>query len=118
VRVAGRPPTGKAAGGRERFTLNAPFHRTAPWLRSGPLELTKPTYTIGRSPDADLFIEDPTVSTSHARLEAHPEGYELTDLGSTNGTTVNGRRISAPTVLKGGEQIGIGNVVLRIDRSD
>jgi hypothetical protein len=68
-------------------------------------------YTIGREPDCDLLIGDLTVSRRHARLERAAEGWLLTDLGSTNGTRLNGWRIREPVRLRAGDRVAFGSAV-------
>lgn len=75
--------------------------------------LDGPVATIGRRADQDIVLSDPSVSRSHARVERGPSGVAIVDLGSTNGTVVNGLRLrGARAVLRGGERIEIGTVVL------
>ena len=57
--------------------------------------------TIGRSPENDLVVDDPSTSSKHANLENSTNGLLLTDLNSTNGTFLNGKRISSSTVAEG-----------------
>ena len=73
--------------------------------------LTNPVITLGRASDNDLPLNYPTVSSHHARLEQRGGVYQLIDLGSTNGTTINGRRLPAqqPQPLAGGDVIRIGD---------
>ncbi len=71
--------------------------------------------TIGRDPDAGVVLGDPSVSGRHARIERVQGGWQLTDLGSTNGTSANGRPVGpAGVLLRGGERITLGAVVLRL----
>ena len=63
--------------------------------------------TAGRSPEADLFLDDVTVSRRHAVFERTGDGYVARDLGSLNGTYVNKERITEVTLVTGDEvQIG------------
>ncbi len=64
--------------------------------------------TLGRSPQSDICITDDALSRNHAVVECGPEGCVLTDTGSTNGTFVNGVRISEPVALKNGDVIVCG----------
>jgi serine phosphatase RsbU (regulator of sigma subunit) len=64
--------------------------------------------TIGRTAPSDLLLEGGTVSRRHCRLERQGDHIILADLGSTNGTFVNGERTSAPVVLEDGARITIG----------
>jgi class 3 adenylate cyclase len=64
--------------------------------------------TLGRGDDAGLLIDDPEISRAHALLNPTADGLELQDLGSLNGTWVNGERISAVTRLARGDVIKIG----------
>ncbi len=54
--------------------------------------LDKPTVAIGSHPSNDVVIDDTTVSRRHATITRKPDGFELADLGSTNGTFINGRQ--------------------------
>jgi len=73
---------------------------------------------LGRSKDADLRIFDETVSRRHARILAGEDRVTLEDLGSSNGTRLNGERIEQPAVLFDGDVIGIGALRLRYLSSD
>ncbi|GAB3621171.1 FHA domain-containing protein [Glutamicibacter sp. PS] len=61
----------------------------------------------GRHPDADIFLDDVTVSRRHARFERQGTTYTLRDIGSLNGTYINGDRIDSVT-LSNGMQVQIG----------
>jgi pSer/pThr/pTyr-binding forkhead associated (FHA) protein len=66
---------------------------------------------IGRSPDAEVFLDDVTVSRNHALLVRRREGLFIDDLGSLNGTYVNRRRIESHR-LEDGDEIQIGKYKL------
>ncbi|MDE3102726.1 MAG: FHA domain-containing protein [Chloroflexota bacterium] len=83
---------------------------------SGTYELSAREYTIGRSTRSDIVLEDPSVSGHHALLVPHGEAFAINDLASTNGTTVNGRPVTATQVLHGEETIGVGDALLRYER--
>lgn len=72
---------------------------------------------IGRSPGSDIVIADDFISSRHARVIPSGDEILLEDLGSTNGTIVNGRRVFAPVSLKPGDNIDLGTVRLKVDRS-
>ncbi len=65
--------------------------------------------TIGRAEDNDLRLTDPKVSRHHARIERKGADYVLTDLGSANGTYVEGQRLTEPHTLEQGERFTIGD---------
>jgi adenylate cyclase len=75
-----------------------------------PLPLVGRGYwTVGRSKDNDLVIPDRCMSRNHAILQATAAGeYNLIDLGSRNGTFVNGRRVIIPVLLKNGDRLAFG----------
>jgi LysM repeat protein len=73
-----------------------------------PFPLDKDAITIGRSPDNDIFVDDAEVSRHHARLTRQGNNWVLEDLGSRNGTFVNGQRISGPVMLTPGAQVDFG----------
>lgn len=71
--------------------------------------------SIGRSPGSDLVIADDFVSARHALVTPGPSGLRLEDLGSTNGTVLNGRPISRPVQLREGDVITLGDVRLKVE---
>jgi ABC-type multidrug transport system ATPase subunit/pSer/pThr/pTyr-binding forkhead associated (FHA) protein len=68
---------------------------------------------IGRDPQNDLVLSDLLVSRRHAEFHAGPAGAQIVDLGSNNGTYVNGRRIQGRAALAEGDVVGIGRHQLR-----
>ena len=72
---------------------------------------------LGRSHQADIQLSDHAVSRQHCRLEREGEDYVLTDLGSLNGTNVNGKRISR-ILLKDGDRIQVGATTLKFAHYD
>ena len=66
---------------------------------------------VGRSLEADLHLLDDKVSREHCALEPSPGGFAVKDLGSRNGTFLNGVRVEGSAPLKAGDQIGIGETV-------
>ena len=69
--------------------------------------------TVGRSKQSDVVIDDPRASRNHAEIfRAREDRYLVTDLGSINGTWVNGKRLSAPSSLRDGDVIVIADVAL------
>src|SRR5436190_18621551 len=64
--------------------------------------------TLGRGDDAGLVVDDPEMSRAHAVVDVTATGLEIQDLGSLNGTWVNGERISGPTLLGPGDVVRVG----------
>jgi hypothetical protein len=62
---------------------------------------------VGRSREADIVLADPNISRRHAELRRDDDGWQVVDLGSTNGIKVNGRRVDSQT-LRPGDQVTIG----------
>ena len=73
--------------------------------------LDRPTTTIGRHPESDIFLHDVTVSRRHATIEATGGELVLTDHGSLNGTYVNGER-TEQRVLQRGDEVQVGRFKL------
>ena len=71
---------------------------------------------VGRSADCDLVLADPTVSKRHIELRRRGTDVIVTDLGSTNGTTINGALVRE-AILADGDQVHVGAVILRYEAS-
>ncbi|MFJ5995351.1 FHA domain-containing protein [Streptomyces sp. NPDC092370] len=69
---------------------------------------------IGRDPASGLRLNHETVSRVHAELRHQGGLWVLRDLGSTNGTTVNGRRVVGAAVVREGDQVGFGRITFRL----
>ena len=102
-------------GGRD---LAAPRLRveTAAGLRSGAAYDLSDGALLGRSEQADIQLEDGFASSSHARLVPHGDVIVLEDLGSTNGTYLNGEPLSGPQPLHVGDKIRIGDSEFTFER--
>jgi predicted component of type VI protein secretion system len=88
-------------------------------MRSGPtpgaaFTLEGDQLTIGRDSANEIVINDAEVSRRHARLTFQGGKYVLEDLGSTNGTFVNGQRLAGPRVLKAGEVVSFGEKIVLV----
>lgn len=83
----------------------------------GRIELEPGITTVGRLPDSGISIADTNVSRTHAELKANQFGYFVTDLGSTNGTMVNGIRIVGEHRLKDGDIVSFGSTHVRFEES-
>ncbi len=107
------PTAPRSASGPKAFRLV---------VEAGPLvglafRLAGPAVLVGRDPDADVALSEPTVSWRHARLSAHGAAWTIADLGSTNGTQVNGQRIEPErqTPIDPGAEIRFGEITLRFE---
>lgn len=85
-------------------------------VRRGPtpnqvFDLTRDVITLGRDISNDLVVNDAEVSRTHLRLTRGIDGYTIADLGSTNGTFINGQRLLGSRPLNNGDQIGLGETV-------
>ena len=85
-------------------------------FQSGPergrrVEITGRNYLLGRDIDSDLVVNDIEVSRRHARLIAQSDGYVIEDMGSTNGTYVDGQRLTSVLSLSPGASIRLGESI-------
>jgi hypothetical protein len=71
--------------------------------------------TLGRSRECDVVVHDANVSRRHAELRLAAGGWVITDLGSTNGTRVNGRQIRGSETLRAGDEIELGGSVMTFE---
>ncbi len=69
--------------------------------------------TLGRSPTADVRIDDPYASSAHARIFPRGQFMYIEDMGSTNGTYLNGRRLRKPEQLRVADTVRIGDTEYR-----
>jgi len=72
-------------------------------------------FLIGRTADAQLVLEDQYMSTRHAALTRTPKGYQVEDLGSTNGTYLNDNRLMTPRPMGIGDTLRIGRTTMTLD---
>lgn len=70
---------------------------------------------IGRGADCQIILDDDYVSTRHARVVSGENGVYVEDLGSTNGSYVNGQRITAPTTITMSDTVRIGRTILKLE---
>ena len=71
---------------------------------------------IGRSPSSDIVIDEAYVSATHARFTLQGPALVLEDLNSTNGTLVNGHPITRPVTLRDGDEVQVGDAIMRVSR--
>jgi pSer/pThr/pTyr-binding forkhead associated (FHA) protein len=105
-----RPRRQRRAKGQPRVMTitNGPTAGTQAELAGGMI-------MIGRGADCQLMLDDDYVSTRHARVVSGDNGVYIEDLGSTNGTYVNGMRITAPTTITLQDTVRIGKTVLKLE---
>lgn len=113
------PPVDAKLRGRHHLNLtstNAMATLQIIPLGASPREepLGKAPVRIGRGPENDIAIADPSVSRHHATLEVTPDGYVIRDLGSRNGVLVNGKRIEGSATIGIRDEILLGDVTLRL----
>lgn len=82
------------------------------------LEFDGPEVSIGRTADNDLVLNDASVSRRHAQLKLLDDGWVIEDLGSGNGTIVNGAKIDGPFTVAAGDNVTIGPVTFTIDADE
>ena len=104
----------EAVGGAERVALEPRERPEGPalFVSKGPevgdtFYIDRPSLTVGRDPDSDIFLNDVTVSRTHAVLEMDAEGVTVRDVGSLNGTYVNGQCVDS-AVLADGDVVQVG----------
>src|SRR2546423_13784792 len=96
-----------------RLTLTLP-----PTLGSEIVEVDAKRFSIGRTPENDLVIEDTSLSRRHALIENFEGRFNLSDCGSSNGTFINGNSITGSTELSDWDVLtfgGVGDILVRID---
>ncbi len=89
---------------------------TALLIMDGKRLLVGPSgVTLGRSRQCDVVLDDANVSRQHAEIRPRGGSWVLADLGSTNGSRLNGRPVEGPEVVRSGDEIELGATVLRFE---
>jgi pSer/pThr/pTyr-binding forkhead associated (FHA) protein len=83
--------------------------------QANPYELTTDEVILGRLPECDIQLQSNMVSRRHARVFRQGNNYLLEDLGSGNGSYLNGKRITEPTKLRHDDRVKFGPVLLRFE---
>jgi len=120
-------PAGAATGRRGRRSADAGPRRSRGRERTPPkLKIVQPTelagtvyplgdeLTVGRAAGCQITLDDTYASQLHARIFVRDDQLYVEDLGSTNGTYLNRRKVSAPMVVSQGDQIQIGSTVMEV----
>ena len=104
--ITGRMREGKGGSGAGSLVLST----------GERVPLVDAVITIGRAPNAALQLADPNASRQHAEIRPSGNGWVLVDLGSTNGSRVNGMRVTSQELAEG-DEIGFGNTIVRFEAS-
>ncbi len=80
-------------------------------------ELDRPIIRIGRAEGMEIVIDNVSVSRAQAEIRQEKRGWSIHDLGSANGTFINGERVTAPRPLRAGDEISFGKFSLFFDRT-
>jgi hypothetical protein len=81
------------------------------------VDLSSSTVSVGRLPECTISINDNNISRNHAEIKAGPTAYVVKDLGSTNGTMVNGVKIVGEHRLRDGDIVSFGSTHVRFEAS-
>jgi diguanylate cyclase (GGDEF)-like protein len=82
------------------------------------IQLNEQRIVVGRTPEAHLFINEASVSRQHAAISSNVAGFEIEDLGSSNGTFVNDTKVAGKVLLKDGDMIRLGTILFRFFATD
>ncbi len=117
--AASLPPSGTPSAapsrrfGRRKPPLPSVLHITGGAQAGQSIVLDESTL-IGRTPDANLVLHDQYMSTRHALITRTNQGYVVEDLGSTNGTFLNERRLTGPTAFGADDTLRIGHTTMAL----
>src|SRR6516162_11712207 len=111
--IEGRPDVPGPRSGEETMLTLILKEGAAPVT----LNLSDDVITLGRSKENNIVLKNIKASRRHARIERIGATYQITDLGSGNGTKVNGKKIDFDT-LKAGDEIRVGDAILVLESID
>ena len=118
VMPAARVGGGTASRGRAKKSVGKGvpmFVVIEPKQHRGATYTLSSVLAIGRLEDNDIVIDDDSfISSHHARIEIRPDGAWVVDLGSTNGSFVNGQRLTGERSVRKGDRIQVGSTVLEM----
>jgi DNA-binding winged helix-turn-helix (wHTH) protein len=113
VRSPTQPGEPAANGSPEQSAQQRPqFPRYSVMVGKQEFILNSAETLLGRDPTAGICVDHPSVSRKHARISIESDGVILQDLGSRNGTFLNGRRVDAPAKIHHNSVIGLGPITL------
>jgi hypothetical protein len=108
IRVSSAPPAERPTRPHLRMIKGVPAYG---------VYLIEGSVAVGRSDESDIFLVDPSVSRNHARIDVDGDEVIVRDLGSTNGTYVNGARIETARILPG-DILTFGNTQMRLEAQE
>jgi pSer/pThr/pTyr-binding forkhead associated (FHA) protein len=116
VPVAAAAPStkGRAGRGRRKQTFPTRLVVVEPAGRAGTEYPLGPELTIGRAPGCSMVFDEQYVSQVHARIFVRDGSVFVEDLGSTNGTWVNGARAVGQMPARLGDRVQVGNIVMEV----
>jgi len=109
---AAQAVAGRSSGGTWALVVERSPHAREGWAFVIPLGARM---IAGRAADVDIHLPDTFVSSHHVRVEARSDGLLVNDLGSTNGTFINGEEVTGPVVTGPGDQVTVGDSVFRVE---
>ena len=114
--VAATPGSGKGRAKKKSVPKGSSvFVVIEPKQHRGRTYTLSNALSIGRLDDNDIIIDDDTfISSHHARIEVRPEGVWVVDMKSTNGSFVNGQRLTGERSVRKGDRIQVGSTVLEM----
>ncbi len=115
---SGRAPKrgggGKRGGKQHRPDTTPTLAIVEPSALAGQRYPVTSTLSIGRAAGCEITLDDTFISQVHARVTRTQSGVVIEDLGSTNGTYLNRKRVTAPVVVQAGDVIQVGSTVLEL----